>query len=177
MRIEGLHVRHESCALQHPAVPVAELLLAASYVAGGTQELACGPASTHAVLIMGLSIFCYMSVLLLVCSLFGEDVQLLLDMDRVNSPNSIQVSDAALALISTRSGQFTPVFKVNCNGREIQMHAWMPEVSVARPAGHALACNGSSITCAGGRVCCSACALVDWAQAWMPWAGCHQMAQ
>jgi len=83
------------------------------------------------VLILGLSIFCHVPLVLLVCSLFGEDVQLLLDMDRVNSPNSIQVSDAALALISTRGGQFTPVFKVNCNGREIQMHTWTPEVSLA----------------------------------------------
>lgn len=63
------------------------------------------------------------------CSLFGEDVQLLLDMDRANSPGCIMVSDAALNLISNRSGQFTPVCKVMCNGQGVQMHAWTPEVS------------------------------------------------
>lgn len=62
-------------------------------------------------------------------SLFGEDVQMLLDMDRANSPNCIQVSDAAMALLSSRPGVFTPACKVNGQGRQIQMHAWTPEVS------------------------------------------------
>jgi hypothetical protein len=57
--------------------------------------------------------------------LFGEDVLLLLDMDRANSANCILVSDAALGLISSGPGrQFTPVCKVVCDGgREVQMHA------------------------------------------------------
>jgi hypothetical protein len=70
-----------------------------------------------------------LSVNVLLCSLFGEDVQLLLDMDRANSAGCILVSDAALNLISSRAGQFTPVCKVLCDGRKIQMHAWTPEVS------------------------------------------------
>ena len=57
------------------------------------------------------------------CSLFGEDVLLLLDMDRANTPNCIQVSDAALGLINSRPGQFTPVCKVVSGGQEVQMHA------------------------------------------------------
>jgi hypothetical protein len=62
--------------------------------------------------------------------LFGEDVLLLLDMDRVNSANCILVSDAALSLISSGPGrQFTPVCKVACEGgREVQMHALTGQV-------------------------------------------------
>lgn len=66
---------------------------------------------------------------LALCSLFGEDVQLLLDMDRANSPGCILVSEAALNLISNRLGQYTPVSKVMCGGQPMQMYAWTPEVS------------------------------------------------
>lgn len=66
---------------------------------------------------------------LALCSLFGEDVQLLLDMDRANSPGCILVSEAALNLISNRLGQYTPVSKVICGGQPMQMYAWTPEVS------------------------------------------------
>jgi hypothetical protein len=61
--------------------------------------------------------------------LFGEDVQLLLDMDRANSQGCILVSEAALNLISNRPGQYTPVSKVMCGGQPMQMYAWTPEVS------------------------------------------------
>eukprot|EP00775_Hariotina_reticulata_P006217 gene6217-6453_t len=60
--------------------------------------------------------------------LFGHDVQVLLDLDLVNSPNCIQVSDPALALLSQlMAEQFAPTCKVVCNGRELGLHQWVPQ--------------------------------------------------
>jgi hypothetical protein len=82
-------------------------------------------------------------------SLFGDDVGLLLDMDRANSPNSIQLSEAALALVSGQQcSQFTPACSVACEGRSMQMYSWAPEVrgadGVFRPVGAVWAAHARS---------------------------------
>lgn len=60
------------------------------------------------------------------CSLFGSDVQDLLDMDRFNTPNSIQVSDPALQLFSDLQ-QFEPACKLVCSGHEVLLHRWIDQ--------------------------------------------------
>lgn len=61
------------------------------------------------------------------CSVFGRDVQDLLDMDRFNTPNSIQVSDSALKLFSDVR-QFAPACKLICSGHEVVLHRWVCQV-------------------------------------------------
>lgn len=57
-------------------------------------------------------------------------------MDKYNSANCIQVSDAALALMADVR-QFEPHSKVTCSGQEVTLHTWLGQVGtyyLHRPA-------------------------------------------
>lgn len=65
-------------------------------------------------------------------SLFGEDVALLLDMDRCNEPNCIQVSQAALELLTSPQRQFVTGCKISHNERDIPLLRLTAEVRQGR---------------------------------------------